>query len=389
MDIISKRTENAKTYNIGGNKFRQEICIGAVHYKDDYSDKAEQFKDIDLTWVNNKITKAPYTLERIGNKIIVLDKKTGQTGTIELTDIGATTLSAASFDSVKTTEIVKDVDVEIIPAPDSIRFQTIIKDATALAELKYKVSGDIPIKYSAVDADGDSVPLITSLTKGVLTESVDAKSFTSLDEKKTAIKYPIKIDPTLTVQGSGKDTWIDSATQTTNYGDQESIRLYAGEGYSHGRYGLIELPLTSLPSGANVSSSTFSLYWYYTIDCAGDGCRLYRLRRGDWVEAEATWAIYKTSNNWGTAGAKNTTTDIDTSFDALTTFPEDFGWLSWDVKSFVEYAQTNSLNFNIRANIATLDYPRFYSKEYETNTSLRPKLISEYTVAENKFFIIF
>jgi hypothetical protein len=82
-EVTEKRTENSKTYYLGNNKYRAEISIGAVHYKDDYKDADEQFKDIDLTWVNGKITKAPYTLERIGNKIIVLDKKTGQTGTID------------------------------------------------------------------------------------------------------------------------------------------------------------------------------------------------------------------------------------------------------------------------------------------------------------------
>ena len=30
----------------------------------------------------------------------------------------------------------------------------------------------------------------------------------------------------------------------------------------------------------------------------------------DWVENQTTWNVYKTSNDWGTAGASNTTTDI-------------------------------------------------------------------------------
>ena len=385
IEIINTRTENAKTYDLGKGKFRQEICIGAVHYKDDYKDAKEQFKDIDLTWKDNKITKAPYTLERIGNKIIVLDKKTGQTGTIEITDIGDTTLSAASFDSVKTTEIVKDVDVEIIPAPDSIRFQTVIKDPTALAELKYKVSGDIPIKYSAVDADGDSVPLITSLEKGILTESVDAKSFTSLDEKKTAIKYPIKIDPTLTIQGSGADTTISNYAATTNYGSETYLKVDAW--HTSIWNSLIKMSLSSLPAGAELASATLSLYYYAADgnDPVGKTLTAYKVRRADWVEAQATWNIYKTSNGWGTAGCVNTTTDIDTSLTATTTFPTGASrpaWMNLNVADIVADAVTNSLDFNIRLSMtAGYCWPFFYSKEYATDTSLRPKLVIEYASA--------
>lgn len=42
---------------------------------------------------------------------------------------------------------------------------------------------------------------------------------------------------------------------------------------------------------------------------------MYELRSArDFVEAEATWNIYKTSNNWGTAGAGNTSSDIHSPF---------------------------------------------------------------------------
>ena len=389
-ELIKRPSENAIDYPIGNGKRRLEICIGALNYKDNYEDDNEPYKPIDLTWKDNKITKAPYTLERIGNKIIVLDKKSGKTGTIELTDIGATKLSAAAIGGIKSSEVVKDVDVEIIPAPDSIRFQTVIKDETALAELKYKVSGDIPIKYSAVDADGDAVPLITSLSKGVLTESVDAKSFTSLDEKKTAIKYPIKIDPTLTIQGSGEDTDIAEGAKTSNYGSQTYMRLDAYSGDA--RRGLVKMSLSELPAGAVISTAVFSIYYYYKSigDPNGEACTLYKLRRSDWVEAQATWNIYKTSNNWGTAGAGNTSTDIDTSITAATTFPASYGWLDFDAKSIVEDAVANSLDFNVRISTAASgDYPRVYSKEYNTDTTRRPKLVIDYTEGKKAKIIIF
>ena len=386
IEIINTRTENAKTFDIGNGKRRAEICIGALHYKDDYKDEKEQFKDIDLTWVNNKVTKAPYILERVGNKINVLDKKTGKTSSIELDSIGEEKLTAEkSLTDSKTVEIVKDVDVEIIATPDSIRYQTIIKNEKALKDLKYKITGDIPISYSAVDDDGDIVPLITSLSKeGILTESLDTKSFTSERAEKTAIKYPIKIDPTLTIQGSGADTSIYASATTTNYGSETYIRIWSS---FNDMRGLVLLPLSSLPAGAVVNSATFSMYYYQKglNDPVNKTITADKIRRADWVEGQVTWNIYKTGSNWGTAGCSNTTTDVDTSKTATSTVPSDINkWVEFDVKSIIEDAVTNSVDFNIRMGTSGGDSNAsayFYSKEYSTDTSLRPKLVIEYASA--------
>ena len=396
IEILNDRTENSKTYDIGNGKKIAEICIGAIHYKDDYKDEKEQFKEIDLTWVDNKITKAPYTLERVGNKINVLDKKTGKTSSIELDSIGDEKLSTKkSLTGSKTTEIVKDVDVEIIAAPDSIRYQTIIKDEKALKDLKYKITGDIPISYSAVDDDGEAVPLITSVSKeGILTESVDVKSFTSEKAEKTKIKYPIKIDPTLTLS-MNKDTLINEAATTTNYGSSTFFAVNNRLLTAQRVYSLIEVSLSSLPAGSTVSTATFSAY-YYTYDGTslnpnGKACVLNPLRRADWVEAQATWDIYKTGSNWGTAGALNTTTDYDDSISSSVNFPLYVGaWMEWDVKNLITSAQSNGTNFNVRMYIdwTINSFPSFYSKEYSTNTGLRPKLVIEYNIKRRKIFFI-
>ena len=383
-EVISLRTENAKVFDIGADQRRAEICIGAVHYKDDYADAHEQFKDIDLTWVDNKITKAPYTLERIGNKIIVTDKKTGNTSSIEMDSIGEVKLSAQkSLIGAKTTEIVKDVDIEIIPSPDSVRYQTIIKSESALVDLKYKISGDIPILYSAVDDDGDAVPLVMSESNGILTESVDSKSFVSERSEKTAIKYPIKIDPIIQIQGSGQDSFCYEFSQTTNYGSSGYFMVNSRSDTGQRGFSFIDIPITGLPSGAVIVSATFSAYYYYydiaSYPPSGYDCVLNPLRRSDWVESELTWNIYKTGSNWGTAGALNTSTDYDTSLSASAAFPSGVNaWMNFDVKSIVEAAISGSINFNVRALINSGSgyptFPQFYSKEYATDTKLRPRL---------------
>lgn len=378
-EVINKRTENSKTFDLGNGNFRQEICIGAVHYKDDYNDEKELFKDIDLTWENNKITKAPYTLERVGNKITVFDKKTGQTGTIEIDSIGETKISPNKVNGSKTVEVVENVDIKIIPSPDSIRFQTIIKDEKALAKLKYKISGSMSIKYSAVDDDGDSVPLITSVIDGVLTEEIDMDNFTSNKPDKNKVKYPIKIDPTFTIQGSGADTWINGYAATTNYGSGTYIQPYYDSGYK-GR-ALVNMSLSEVPTGALINSADFSIYYYeYFLNSPeGDTYYVYKVRRSDWVDSQATWNIYKTGSNWGTAGCANTTSDIDTSVSSSATWRTGYGWQTFDVQDIVENAISNSVNFNVRISTETAGTPHAYSKEYETDTTKRPKLVIDYT----------
>ena len=383
IEIINTRTENAKTFDIGNGKRRAEICIGAVHYKDDYNNASEQFKNIDLTWVDNKITKAPYILERIGSKIVVTDKKTGNISSIEMESIGDVRLSTEkALAGSKTTGIVPNVDVEIIPLPNSIRYQTIIRDENALADLKYKITGDIPISYAAVDADGEAVPLNTSVSKeGILTESVDVQGFTSGKEGKTAIRYPLKVDPILTIQGDGMDTYIESSQPTTTYGSSTEPLVFEAAGGI--RRMLVKMPLTSLPAGSIVTRATFSAYYNFKF-VAPEGITLTatKIRRMDWEEMQATWDIFKTSNNWGTAGCSNTSTDIDTTLTATAIVPTSYGWIDWNVKNIVDNARAGAVPFNIRiSGNSDTGAAYFHSREEAVAVSLRPKLVIEYASA--------
>jgi len=79
QEIVSLRTERNKVYDLGKGKRRISASLGPVHYKDDYSNLAEDWKDIDLTLVDGKITKAPFELTVGKDSIIIKDKRTGDT----------------------------------------------------------------------------------------------------------------------------------------------------------------------------------------------------------------------------------------------------------------------------------------------------------------------
>jgi len=74
-EVIERRTENSKTYYGSDGRYRCEISSGAIHYKNNYADESEGWKDIDLTIKDDKLTTAPYELTTDGKKITLRIKK--------------------------------------------------------------------------------------------------------------------------------------------------------------------------------------------------------------------------------------------------------------------------------------------------------------------------
>ena len=102
-EIISERTESSKTYYLEDGSYAQ-ISIGAIHYKDNYADDAEQWKDIDLTFDDqNRITQAPYELsvDTENYSITVKDKMTDQVTTLKLIQIGDQDITDINTTAVK------------------------------------------------------------------------------------------------------------------------------------------------------------------------------------------------------------------------------------------------------------------------------------------------
>ena len=398
FEVVDKRGEYSKTFDLGNKQFRTQIGGMTQHWKEDYKNKVELFKETDLRFEKNRIDKAPYILIVDKNQVYVKDRKTGAESVVEIDSIGDTNLSLSSFsaksDGLYLPEVSKDVDFKLITSDNRVRFQRIIKSEAGLKEAAFKISGSIPVSYHAVDADGDSFNVETYLDKGRLIETfTPEKTISTLDKDSkwvqsvVPVKYPIKIDPTLTIQPTSRDCPIAQAAATTNYENTEGVGCRNTSGTSI--RSLMYFSLADIPVGAVIDTATLSLYYYAylagTKKCTGsETITLTKVRRSDWVEAQATWNIYKTSNNWGTAGCLNATTDIDTSISASASMLSNHGWLSFNVKNIVEDADINSVDFNTITSInndGVNKYPYFASKEYATNTALRPKLVIEYTGA--------
>lgn len=188
-----------------------------------------------------------------------------------------------------------------------------------------------------------------------------------------------------------KDNQIDGAGPTINRGTQIYDTLAAWS-FGDSRK-ILSFDISSLPSGAIINSATLSCYYYQAFSGTptGKNVILYKLRRNDWHETESTWNIYKTGNNWGTAGASNTSTDIDTSLTDTSVMPNPNNWLEFDAKDIVEDAITNSINVNVLIKFETEGgsdtTAAFRTREYTTDTSLRPKLVIEYTLPTVTFSV--
>ena len=385
MEIISARTQNTKTYDLGNNRKRAEISMGFVHYKNDYSDPNEEYKDIDIVWEGNKITKAPYILEVNDLEITFTSKKTGTVQKMTLDKIGSDKSQRPIPWSFVGREAIwknaaPNTDVVIEAFNEGVRFKRIIKTNVAPISAEFihsKIVGtadDLRIGVKARDADGKSLKTIHTDIGGRITETLDISTST--------IKYPIEIDPEITIQPTDKDATLVPQDPDTNYGADNYIKINANASYPY--RGIIHFDASEISAGSTINTATLSLY-YFGYDWGnpvGKPAYAYKITRDDWTETGVTWNSYKSGSAWTAGGGDFVTSNP--SGDSLN-FPASAGWMAWNVLNIVQDAVDNvSGSVNILVKTAEDQGTHFdgvfWTKEYVGDTSLRPKLVIDYTV---------
>ena len=106
------------------------------------------------------------------------------------------------------------------------------------------------------------------------------------------------------------DTFLDSNSPTLNRSTETEI--YIGEwnaGTQTGRTWIIP-DFSGIPAGKTFLTATLKLTPVIDLSSNARTVSAHRCLR-DVVNDQATWNIWKTGNNWGTAGASNSTTDYD------------------------------------------------------------------------------
>lgn len=221
-EIIERRREGSKSFSLGNGRTRLTAYPGPIHYKDHYDDPKEQWKDIDLTWEDNKITKAPYILVHNDNEIIVTNKRTGAVHTLEILEKAK--LSWQRTRSRAQARLEGEI-IEIIPGRAFVRFRRSLKTADRPLESRFRIEGD-PKKIRCLASHASGILAVDSSIKdGILTEAIRLP--------KGPLKFPVHLDPTIDeyeIEASTDDVFW------TDFPDSDYQRDFLHVGAGHGAY---------------------------------------------------------------------------------------------------------------------------------------------------------
>jgi hypothetical protein len=142
------------------------------------------------------------------------------------------------------------------------------------------------------------------------------------------------------------------------------------------RFAIFQSDGGPVPNGAVIQSASLQLYKQHYDDTL----QLNALLK-PWLETQATWQVSQTGTAWSVGGAAGAGTDYIGTADALVTPGSNPGWVAFDVTARVQQwsAGTGSnYGWRLKQTTAGSNAKTFYSSEYATDTTLRPKLTVVY-----------
>jgi Bacterial Ig domain len=172
------------------------------------------------------------------------------------------------------------------------------------------------------------------------------------------------------------DTYLSSYHQTFSWGAAATLNFSATNYVPLIRFAIFAAEGGPVPAGAIIQSARLEVYKQY-YDYA---FRLNAMLK-PWGEGQATWIRSQAGVAWTNAGAGGVGTDHSATVDATGSGGFNPGWVAFDVTGRVQqWAGAVGTNFGWRIGPVGGDNNDkvFYSSEYLTDPTLRPKLTVVY-----------
>jgi len=146
------------------------------------------------------------------------------------------------------------------------------------------------------------------------------------------------------------DLYMRSDTATTNYDSAVNMDIGENNAAVSTNRAWTKPAFTNIPTGATFSTAYFRLTPYTDVSSNARTLYAHRCLR-DVVSTQTTWNIWKTSNNWGTAGGSNATTDYE----------------GGTVLGSVAVPANPTLNTALEMSLTASEFQKFYDGTYTNN----------------------
>lgn len=396
-EVVSRREESVKHFDLGYGRFQAVTYGNAVHRKDangvwqdidnrlyPAKDNANLYATADgrtVVSANARSSEALVTLRENGYTIAltpVLTKTSGKLKAASAAQIqnhkenkidSDRTLSIEEATKISNTTTVRyadvfsSVDIEYLLSGNDIKENIVVKApqseyiytfvlkvenltpellSTGQILLKDSTTGEeeyfIPAPYM-YDAEGErsyDVYYELSGEKGAYILRVVAEKKWINDEERT---FPVVIDPTFKRRISW-DTYISSSAPDQNYGKAEEMWI------SSGKIAFIRNQKPTIPDGATIDHAEMFLYYYFPSGVTGGTLTAgaYRVMRS-WTEGDGTsgltWNIANPNSTSYISSTQSSSVTFDGSAGASASAPQ---LVSFDMTSLIKAWQDGSVS---------------------------------------------